>query len=174
MASTQQLAEQAQRSSLNLELPTNLTSAANWLRASGALRDSMFCGKRKLRIIVPSFRKDHQGRSRIANDAFSPKIAWPKLASITDHACPRRFWRSGNLQCDFLAQRPICRRLLAETSKLGGRRCLRVHGDQLGSLPVDSLGRSADVPGRHCVPNPDEVHWGQSLWSAQLASSGTN
>ena len=73
-----------------------------------------------------------------------------------------------------IAQRPVCRRLLAETSKLGGRRCLRVHGDQFGPLPVDSLGRTADVPGRHCVSDPDEVYRGQSLWSAQLAASGTN
>ena len=141
---------------------------------SRALRDSTFCGKRKLRIIVPSFRKDHRNRSRTANDAFSPKIAWPKLASITDHAGPRCFWRRGNLQRDVHAQRRVCRRLLAETSKLGGRRCLRVHGDQFGSLPVDSLGRPADVPGRHRVSNLDQVHRGQSLWSAQLAASGTN
>src|SRR6266566_9123050 len=94
------------------------------------------------------FRKDHQKRSRTVNDAFSSKIAWPKLASISDHAGPRRFWRRGNLQRDVHAQRPVCRRLLAEASKLGGRRCLRVHADQFGPLPVGSLGRAADVPGR--------------------------
>ncbi len=120
------------------------------------------------------FRKDHQKRSRTVDDAFSSKIAWPKLASISDHAGPRRFWRRGNLQRDVHAQRPVCRRLLAEASKLGGRRCLRVHADQFGPLPVGSLGRAADVPGRHCVPDHDEVYRGQSLWSAQLVASGTN
>ena len=113
-------------------------------------------------------------RSSTANDPFSSKIAWPKLASITDHAGARCFWRRGDLQRDFLAQRPVCRRFLAETSKLGGRRCLRIHGDEFDPLPVDSLGCTADVPGRHCVSDPDEVYGSQSLWSAQLAASGTN
>ena len=138
------------------------------------LTESTLCGKRKLRIIVPSFWKDHRKRLRTANDAFSSKIAWPKLASITDHAGSRCFRRRGNLQRDVYAQRPVCRRLLAKTSELGGRRCLRVHDDQFGPLPVGSLGRAADVPGRHCVPDHDEVYRDQSLWSAQLVASGTN
>ena len=105
-----------------------------------------------------SFRKDHRKRSRTANDTFSPKIAWPKLASIADHAGPRCFWRRGDLQRDLHAQRRVCRRLLAETSKLGRRRCLRIHGDQFDRLSLDSLGRVADVLGRPRVSGVDQVY----------------
>src|SRR5205814_1030388 len=98
---------------------------------------------------------------------FSTKIAWPKLASITDHAGARRFWRRGDLQRDVDAQRSVCGRLLAETSELGGRRCLRVHGDQFGSLSVDSLARPADVLGLHCGSSP-VCHCG--TWFASFSS----
>lgn len=37
------------------------------------------------------------------HDAFSAKVAWPKLASIADDACVGRFWCRRNLQRDFLA-----------------------------------------------------------------------
>src|SRR5262249_19736095 len=64
-------------------------------RPFSALRLSTFCSKRKLRIIV--LWKDLRTQSATVNDAVSSKIAWPKLASITDHAGSRCFWRRGNL-----------------------------------------------------------------------------
>src|SRR5512132_1546406 len=174
MVSTQQRSEQTQRSSLTLDY-----------RQISPLPRSGYCGScAALRVNVlrqtqtaynrSKFPEDHRKRLRTANDAFSPKIARPKLASITDHAGSRCFWRRGNLQRDVHAQRPVCRRLLAETSELGGRRCLRVHADQFGPLSLDSLGRPANVPGWHCVSDHDQVYGRQSLWSAQLAASGTN
>src|SRR4029077_1358545 len=175
MALTEQSTEQAQRCLLNLELPTNFTSPTKCSWQLLRLLESERVAANANSYNRSKFpERSPKSRLRTANDAFSSKIAWPKLASITAHAGPRCFWRRGDLQCDVHAQRPVCRRLLAETSKLGRRRCLRVHGDQFGSLPVDSLGRPADVSGRHCVSNPDKVYGGQSLWSAQLAASGTN
>ena len=44
--------------------------------------ESIFCSKRKLRIIVPTFGKTTESDAT-ANDAFSRKVARPKLAFIT-------------------------------------------------------------------------------------------
>src|SRR6266481_8126217 len=153
MALTEQSAEQAQRCSLNLELPTNFTSPTKWSWQVLLLLESERVAANANSYNRSKFpERSPKSRLRTANDAFSSKIAWPKLAPIATHAGPRCFWRRGDLQRDVHAQRPVCRRLLAEASKLGGRRCLRVYADQFGPLPVGSLGRAADVPGRHCVP----------------------
>src|SRR5204863_9541915 len=99
-------------------------------------------------------------------DAFSAKVARSKLAFAGDDARARHFWCRSHLQRDFHAHRRVRSGFLAKAGELGGCRCVRVYGDKFDPLPLDPLGRVADVSGRHRLSDPDEVYRHQSLWGA--------
>ena len=107
-----------------------------------------------------------------SDDAVSSKVAGSKLASAANHARSRHLWSRGDLQRHFHAHRRVCDRLLAKAGKLGRRRSLRLYADKFNPLPLDSLGRVADVSGRDRLSNHDEVHGDKGLRSAQLAAFG--
>jgi hypothetical protein len=132
-----------------------------------------FCEDRNARIILITSGRCAGDLNEIKQrDAFSPKVGRPKLASAGDHASACHFWGRSNLQRDFQSSGSVRSGFLAKAGELGSRRRLRVHADEFGRLPLDSMGRVADVSGRHRLSDPDQVYGHESLWGAQLAAFG--